>query len=190
MISIKQKVVVSVTMVVAAYVSWVNAAELNQVVPNKSTLSFISKQMNVPVDGSFKRFSAKIAFDPAKPQAAKAQFDVDMDSIDAGSNEANDEVKAKDWFNVKVFPKATFVSEKIKALGSNRYEVTGPLTIKGKTQQVTAPFTLSLQGKTGIFDGAFTLKRTDFGLGEGTWADVSVVANEVQMKFHIVAEAH
>lgn len=165
----------------------VRAVEFNQVLNDQSTLTFVSKQMSVPVEGKFKLFSTRLAFDPAKLQSAKAQIEITMSSIDAGSKEANDEVTGKDWFDVKAFPTAKFVSTAIKSLGGNRYEVSGPLTIKGKTHTVTAPFTFIQHSNTAMFDGGFALKRTDFGIGEGSWSDPSVVSNEVQIKFHVVA---
>jgi len=163
------------------------AAEFNQFQAGKSSLTFVSKQMGVPIDGSFRKFSASLAFDPAKPAAATARLDLDLNSIDAGSRDANDEVVGKPWFNVKVFPTATFVSSTVRPLGGDKYELVGKLTIKGKSQDVTAPFTFRQDGGNGVFDGAFVLKRLEFGVGDGVWSDVSTVANEVQIKFHIVA---
>lgn len=164
-----------------------SAVEFGTVQADKSTLAFTSKQMGVPVDGKFRKFTAAVTFDPAKPAAASAKLDLDLGSIDAGSADANSEVVGKGWFNVKVFPNATFVSSTVKALGGDRYELAGKLTIKGKTQDLVAPVTFRQEGGNGVFDGTFTLKRLDFAIGEGAWSDVSTVANEVQIKFHIVA---
>jgi len=165
------------------------AAEFNLVQTDKSTLAFAYKQMGVPMEGNFGRFSVRINFDPARVNAAQAQIEVDLASIDTGSNEANDEVAGKQWFNTKAFPSAQFVSTGVKALGGNRYEVLGKLTLKGKALDVAAPFTFRQEGASGIFDGAFILKRLDYAIGEGAWTDVSAVANEIQIKFHVVAHA-
>ena len=167
--------------------STAQAAEYTAIQTDKSTLSFTYKQMGVAMDGSFKRFNAQISFDPTKPANAKATFDLDLASIDTGSEEADDEVKDKNWFNTKVFPRARFESTNFKPLGSNRYEVSGKMTIKGKTQLITAPFTFTPQGNNALADGAFTLKRADYGIGEGAWSDFGVVANEIQIKFHFLA---
>lgn len=163
------------------------AVSYSTVQATQSRLSFVFKQMNVPVEGKFNRFAAQIDFNPAKPEAGHAAFTVDIASIDAGSAEANGEVVGKNWFNAKVFPQAKFASTAIKALGGNRYQVTGNLTIKGRSRPVTAPFTFTPQGAQGAFDGGFVLKRADFGLGEGEWADFSTVANEIQIKVHLLA---
>jgi len=78
-----------------------------KVIPAQSSIKFVSKQMNVPVEGQFKRFDATVTFDPKKPEATKAQFEVDLASIDLGSVEGDTEVKKKPWLNVAAFPKAT-----------------------------------------------------------------------------------
>lgn len=167
----------------------VQAVEYGVVQADKSTLTFTSRQMGVPVQGSFPKFTTRIAFDPARPDAAKVDLSIDLASIDAGSKDANDEVVGKQWFNVRMFPAASFTSGAVKTLGGGRFEVAGPLTIKGKSVPVTAAFTFKVDGAFGVFDGGFTLKRIDFAIGEGPWADLSTVANEIQVNFHVVAAA-
>ena len=166
-----------------------HAIEYGSVLADKSSVSFASRQMGVPVQGSFPKFITKLSFDPSKPEAAKVELSIDLATIDAGSKDANDEVVGKQWFNVKLFPMATFTSNAVKSVGSGSYEVTGALTIKGKSAPVTAAFTYKTEGSNGVFDGGFTLKRIDFAIGEGPWADVSTVANEIQVKFRVVAAA-
>ena len=162
------------------------AVEFKQVQVNESTVTFGYKQMGVPMEGKFAKFTAQTSFDPAKLAKAQARIDIDLASIDTGSEEGNDEVKAKAWFNTQAFPSAGFVSTSVKSLGGNRYEATGKLTIKGKTLDIVAPFTFQANGTRGLFDGVFTIKRLDYNIGEGVWTDVSTVANEIQIKFHIV----
>jgi polyisoprenoid-binding protein YceI len=166
-----------------------SAIEFNQFQANKSALSFVSKQMNVPVEGQFKSFRSKIAFDPAKPAAAKAEFEIDLASIDAGSKDANDEVATKAWFDTKAFPLAKFVATSVKPLGNNRFEVAGKMSIKGRTLDLTTPVTLRQEGNSATFEGSLVLKRADYAIGEGMWADFGTVANEVQIKFRLVAIA-
>lgn len=163
------------------------AVEYKSVIADKSAINFTFKQMNVGMDGHFKKFNTQLSFDPANVAAAKVTLDVDLASIDTGSSDGDDEVVGKLWFNTKAFPKATFVSSAIKPLGGNRYEVAGQLTIKGKSQPVVALTTMTVQGDQAAFDGSFVIKRADFAIGEGQWADFGVVANEIQVKFHVLA---
>lgn len=165
------------------------AAEFSEVQAGKSTLTFAYRQMNVPMEGRFNKFSARIAFDPAKPDSAQAKIEVDLASINTGFSDSDDEVAGKLWFNTQAFPAAQFVSTGVKALGNNRYEALGKLTIKGKSLDIAAPFTFRQEGATAIFDGTFNLKRLDYAIGEGIWADLGTVANEVRVAFLIVAGA-
>lgn len=169
--------------------SHASALEFKQVLANESSVTFFYKQMGVPLDGKFNKFAAQLAFDPAKIASAQARIDIDVASIDTGSTEANDEVIGKLWFNAKIYPTASFVSTGLKALGGNRYEATGKLSIKGRTLEVKAPVTFQTTGNRGAFDGGFTIKRLDYAIGEGEWTDVGTVANEIQIKFHLVVNA-
>lgn len=152
----------------------------------KSEITFVSKQMNVPVQGRFKKFTAQIAFDPKQPASSKADIEVDLTSIDTGSAEANDEVGKKTWFNTSAFPTAQFSSSAVAQTGPDRYEARGKLSIKGISQDVTAPFSVKRAGDVVTYDGGFTLKRLQFKIGEGAWSDTETVADEVQVKFRIV----
>ncbi|GAB1235183.1 YceI family protein [Ferrigenium sp. UT5] len=165
------------------------AAGFDEVLRQESTITFTYQQMGVNMDGTFGKFSAQAAFDPARLDKAQARIEIDLASIDTGVDEANDEVAGKLWFDTKNFPAASFVATGVKTLGGNHYEAIGKLTIKGRTQDVVAPFTFQPGATRGVFDGVFTIKRLDFNIGEGLWADVSAVANEIQIKFHLVVAA-
>ena len=162
------------------------AAEYSHVQSDKSSVTFESRQMSVPVDGVFKKFTANVKINPAKPEEGSAKIEIDLASIDAGSAEANDEVKGKNWFSVAECPVASFVSSSVKSLGAGNFEAAGKLSIKGKTMVVQAPFTLKEDKGLLIVKGAFTLKRLDYGIGSGLWSDTSVVADEVKIKFNLL----
>ena len=157
-----------------------------KVVADKSHIRFAFKQMNVPVEGRFRKFDATVSFDPKKPEATRAQFEVELGSIDLGSPEGETEARRKPWLNVDAFPKAKFVASSVKAAGPGRYEATGPLTIKGASLNVTAPFTLVDAGGTRTVEGQFPLKRLQFKIGEGPWSDTETVADEVTVRFRFV----
>ena len=164
-----------------------HAVEYTTVLPKQSRVDFEFRQMGVPIKGGFKRFTVQMAFDPAKPEAARATIEIDLASIDAGSREADDESAGKLWFNRSMYPKATFVSSAVKPLGNNRFELAGTLTLKGRSRDMVIPVTYTPGKNASTFDGSFVLRRLDFGIGEGMWADVSTVANEVPVKFRIAA---
>lgn len=153
------------------------------VVPAQSQITFVSKQMGVPVEGQFKKFDAQIAFDPAKLATSKVSFTVDTGSATLGVKESDAELPKPIWFNVPKFPQATFQSSAIKALGGGKYEVAGKLSIKGASQDITVPVTMTQSGASTTATGSFGIKRLAFKIGENEWADTSMVADDVQVKF-------
>ena len=150
---------------------------------SKSSIRFESRQMNVPVEGRFRRFEGTVAFDPNKPEATRADFEVDLASIDLGNAEGETEVRRKPWFNVDVHPKARFVSRSVRSVGPARYEARGTLTIKGESRDIVAPFSLAESGGMRTVDGQFTIKRLQFRIGEGPWSDTETVADDVLVRF-------
>jgi polyisoprenoid-binding protein YceI len=99
----------------------------------------------------------------------------------------NKEVAKKEWFSSAQFPKATFTSTAIKSAGAGKLTVSGKLTIKGKVADVSFPLTVKADGKNQVFDGALPIKRLAFNIGEGEWKDTGMVADDVTIKFHVVA---
>jgi polyisoprenoid-binding protein YceI len=162
------------------------AAELTQVDMKKSSVNFLTRQMNVPLEGRFKTFTARIAIDPAKPENGRAAIDIDVASIDSGSQEGDEEAIGKDWFDTARYPKASFVSSGVKPLGGGKYQALGKLTIKGKSKDVSVPFTLRPDAGGLWFEGGFTMRRLEFGVGSGAWGDPDTVADAVQVRFKIL----
>jgi len=164
------------------------AVEYTSLDAEASSISFGYSQMNVKMDGSFGEMKAtEFSFDPANPEAAKVVVEVVLASIDAGYEEANTELEKEEWLALSAHPLATFTSSKVEALDDNRYQVTGDLSIKGNTREVTVPFTFKEDGDAGVFEGSFTFQRADFSVGEGEWKDFSIVANDILITFHVVA---
>jgi polyisoprenoid-binding protein YceI len=145
----------------------------------------------VALNGRFKRFTVQSNFSPKSPQSSQIGFTIDLGSV-AINAETDGELAKPDWFNTGKFPQATFQSTAIKALGGGRFEAAGKLAIKGIARDLVVPFQLAQAGgnppATSTATGGFTLKRLDFKVGDGDWADTSVVANEVQVKFKLVLQ--
>ena len=162
-------------------------ASAQGVLVDKSEIRFTSKQMGVNVDGRFRKWTANVVFLPADLAKSSAAFDIDIASIDLASADSENEIKDKVWFDTAKFPIAHFASTSLKDVGGGKYEVAGTLSMKGVSKSTVVPISISKDaaGNT-VADGTFTIKRLDFKLGEGEWADTSTVANEVQVKFRMV----
>lgn len=161
------------------------AATYQSVLAEKSSISFRYKQMGVAMDGKFAKFQSTLQLDTAKPEAARASFEIDLASVDTGSAEGDDEVVGKSWFHTAAFPKAQFVLKQLKATGPDRYEASGTLSIKGRTRELKFPLTHVAQGGKGFLNASFNLARADFAVGEGVWSKFDVIGNEVQVSFQL-----
>ena len=157
-----------------------------QLVAAGSEIGFTTKQMGVPVDGKFGKFSAQIALDPKQPETGSVAFVIDTGSARFGSAELDAEVPKATWLNVPKFPQASFQSSAIKAAGPGRFEVAGKLSIKGSVRDIVVPVAVTQTAGTSTASGAFTIKRLDFKVGEAEWADTSMLANDIQVRFKLV----
>lgn len=161
------------------------AAASSPIDAGKSRIVATFTQMGVDVDGHFNTFEGSVSYDAANPAASSAELSIDTASFDIGDEEYNAEVRKKEWFDSKTHPVATFRSTAIRALGPDRFEATGTLALKGKTQTVTAPVTVTTQGRLRHFEGQVPVSRAAFGLGDAGWDEV--LEDKVLVKFVIVA---
>src|SRR3990167_7738614 len=149
-----------------------------------SAQAALAQQQLVPAQSEV-QFSAQVAFDPAKLATSKIAFTVDTGSATLGSRETDAELPKPTWFNVPKFPQAQFESTAIKALGGGKFEVAGKLTIKGTAQNVVVPVALTQSGPTTTATGTLPIKRLAFKIGENEWANTSMVADDVAVKFKL-----
>ena len=151
-----------------------------------SEIAFTTRQMGVPVEGKFGKFSAQVMLDPKKPESGSVAFTIDTGSARFGSAELDAEVPKATWLNVPKFPQAGFQSTAIKSAGAGKFEVAGKLTIKGMTQNVVVPVQLAQTGANSTATGSFSIKRLAFKVGDGEWTDTSLLADDVQIRFKLV----
>ncbi|WP_137895103.1 YceI family protein [Ramlibacter sp. 2FC] len=161
------------------------AQPMAKLVPGESRIAFVSKQMGVPVEGVFKRFDAQIAFDPKKPENGSVALQIDTASASIGVAPVDMELPKAVWFDVARFPKASFQSSAIKAMGDGRYEVLGKLSLKGHARELAVPVTIAQAEGKSVASGSFTLRRLEFQVGDGEWRDTAMVADEVQVRFKL-----
>lgn len=151
----------------------------------QSRIEFVSRQMGVPVAGHFAEWSADIHLDGTTPANSHARLVVETASIATGSPEADTEVRRRSWLDVAGFPRATFTSSNVRRTGTDRFEASGTLTIKDRSHDIHVPFTVRPDGDGQRVSGEFRIRRADFNVGSGMWADFDVVANDVVIRFAI-----
>jgi polyisoprenoid-binding protein YceI len=162
-------------------------AAAQSVLVDKSEIRFVSKQMGVKAEGRFRKWKANVVFSPAALATSKAEFDIDLASIDLASSESETEVRGQPWFDTAKFSVAHFVSTSIKDRGADRYDIAGQLSMKGITRDCVVPITVKSDAAGNrVAEGSFVVKRLDYKIGEGLWADTDTVANEVNVAVRIV----
>ena len=154
---------------------------------DKSEIRFISRQMGANVEGRFRKWKANVDFRPNDLAKSRAEFTVDLGSIDLASEESETEIMRPRWFDTAKFPVATFQSTAMKGLGGDKYEIAGKLTLKGIVRDETIPIEVKRDAAgNSVASGEFTIKRLEFKIGDGQWADPSVVADEVLVRVRMV----
>lgn len=157
-----------------------------RLLPEQSRIAFTSRQMGVPVEGRFKRFDAQLALDPLRPEDGQVLLHIDTGSA-VLSPMADAELPKAPWFDSARFPQAVFRSTAIRATAPGHLEVSGRLELKGSTRALTVPVTIErVPGQDAVASGSFALRRLDFKVGEGEWADTAMVADEVRVSFRLV----
>ena len=162
------------------------AAEYTRVNTTASQISFTYNQLGSRMYGTFGKFEATLDFNTDNLANARTTLQIDLGSIDAGSENANTELVKPAWFDTEKYPVAVFESSHFTKVDEHRYHVVGQLTLKGITRDVEIPVELKPDNAVGIFDGELVLERDEFGLGAGEWAD-SVVSKDINIKFRVVA---
>jgi len=150
----------------------------------KSSIIATFRQENVPVDAPLKKFNGRIDYNAAQPNAAKAALEVDTGSLDMGSKDYDAEVRKKEWLDSSTYPKASFISTSVKPGAAGHFDATGTLTMKGKTQTLTVPVSVTQAGTAMVFDGAFEISRAYFVIGSKEWE--GEVDDKVKVRFHLV----
>lgn len=157
----------------------------------ESTLRFKGTQMGKGFEGSILQFTPVIHFDPADLPNSRVSVDIDIRTIDAGDSDRNKNLLGPDWLDVIEFPSAHFETLGFKKTGDNAYVADATLTIRGAIQEIELPFTLDItedgNKDKAVMTGAVTLDRSKFKLGQGDWADPSVIANEIPVEVKITA---
>jgi len=150
-----------------------------------SSLSFTGRYQGEAFNGSFPGFKTTLRFDPAQLATSKLDVNIPLATATTRNADYDGEMRGETFFASKRFPQARYTATKFRALGNNRFAADGTLTLRGVTKPVVLTFTWT-PGAQPVLEGSAAVKRLDFGIGGGEWADVSVIANEVQVKTRVV----
>jgi polyisoprenoid-binding protein YceI len=152
----------------------------------KSTLEYSFVQAGAQNKGTFKKYT--VTLDVATDNPSKLDVVIDMASLDTGDKERDDTLRGADLFDVAKNPQARFTSTQITKSGAG-YDAVGKLTLRGVTKDVHIPFTLRSATEHGksvsYLEGKTTIKRLDFGVGQGDWKSTEWVGNDVGISYSV-----
>ncbi|MEO6519969.1 MAG: YceI family protein, partial [Pseudoxanthomonas sp.] len=154
------------------------ALAANYVQAPGSTLVFASKYDGEVFTGKFASFTATLSFDPARLTASKLDVLIPLVGTSTGNGDRDATLSGNDFFNVASFAQARYTASTFRALGGNQYAADGTLSLRGINKPVTLTFTWT-PGAQPVLAGKTTVKRLDFGVGGGDWADTKTIPNEV-----------
>ncbi len=151
--------------------------------PTHSEIQFKVKHLVIStVTGYFRSFNGTIESEGDSFEGANVTFEADVDSIDTNTEDRDNHLKSDDFFNAEKYPKLKFESTSFKNISGDNYELTGNLTIRDITKEVTLDVTHggTVQDPYGQTKAGFelsgTINRKDFDL---KWNAVTEAGNVV-----------
>jgi polyisoprenoid-binding protein YceI len=152
-----------------------------------SSIHFSSSYEGTAFGGGFSRWDAAIRFDPANLAGSSVTATIDVASVATGDADRDQALPTDTLLAAAKFPRAVFAAHAFKALGADRYEAVGTLTLRGVTKPLTLPFTLAIKGREARMNAAVDLDRLAFGVGQKEWRSTASLPAAVNLKIAISA---
>ncbi|HUB60437.1 MAG TPA: YceI family protein [Puia sp.] len=171
--------------VLCSYAQSPSAAHSFLPVDEGSTISFRIKNFGFNTEGSFKGLQGAIFFDPQNTAADSFDVSIDAASVNTDNGMRDDHLRKDSYFDVEKYPRIRFVSTGVTAVDrKGHYKLTGRLTIKATTKEISFPFLAAPAGDDYIFTGSFTINRRDFDVG-----GASTLSNDLTVSLTVLARA-
>ena len=149
-----------------------------------SEIGFVIKNFGISIKGSFSGVSGTITWDAQHPDKCLFDVSVDAASVNTDNSMRDDHLKKESFFDAEKYPRIHFVSTGISGPDrSGHYTVTGKLTIKATTKDISFPFVVTSLGDDLIFKGGFNLNRRDFDVGGS-----NTVSNQLTVSLTVLAQ--
>ena len=150
-----------------------------------SSLVFAGSYQGQVFTGRFPDFSTRLTFDPAQLATSKLDVTIPLASATTANADYDTQMRGDAFLDAGRFAQAHYVATKFRALGGNRYAADGTLTLHGVSKPVTLTFTWT-PGAQPVLTGKATVKRLEFGVGGGDWADTSLIPDAIEVSAKVV----
>ncbi|MGY0561606.1 YceI family protein [Luteimonas sp. A277] len=147
-------------------------------------LTFASEYQGDTFVGSFPGFRTTMSFDPARPQDARLDVTIPLAGASTDNADRDSTLQGSAFFNVARFAQARYTAEGFSHLGGDNYSADGVLELRGVKKPVTLEFTLT-SGDRPALAGRARISRLAFDVGGGTWADLSIIPDEVAVSTRV-----
>lgn len=149
-----------------------------------SSLVFAGSYQGETFTGSFPAFTTRLTFDPRQLQNAHLHVRIPLAGATTGKPDYDSEMRGKAFLDSSKFPQATYTANRFRALGGNRYAADGTLALRGVEKPVTLTFTWT-PGARAVLVGKASVKRLDFGVGGGEWADTNLIPDQIAISTRV-----
>ena len=156
------------------------------VVRDGSSIELTVRALGGSHQGRFEDWRGDIAFDPAAPGRTRATVVVQAASLRMRSSALTRRAVGAGLLDAAHHPVIRFELRSLEPLGGGQYSAGAEITMKGRTRPVSFPLDLRVTGDRAHLTGAFTLDRTQFGIGTtGAWN--RVIGREVRVRVALQA---
>jgi polyisoprenoid-binding protein YceI len=152
--------------------------------PKSSRLEFTGVQAGAEFKGAFRKFSAAVEFAPDALPASRFDVQIELNSVDTMDKDRDGTIRGSDIFDVAHWPTARYVTRSF-AKTATGFTAQGTLTLRGVTKDVPIDFRFTPSATGAKLEGTATLKRLDFGAGQGDWKSTEWVADAVKISFSL-----
>lgn len=149
-----------------------------------SSLRFEFNQAGAQSGGEFRKFTTELAYDEKNLAASSLRVTVQIGSLDTQDQERDITLKDADLFDAATFPTAVYAARSLDKT-ANGVVAVGTLTLRGVTKDLRLPLTIRQTAQGIELSGAATIKRLEYGIGQGEWASTEWVGDDVKLTYKV-----
>lgn len=159
-----------------------------------SAVTFRVRHLGISwVNGKFTDWKGELVYDPANPTAASVVAIIQTKSVDTDNERRDNDIRSGNYLAVDSFPEMRFVSKRVQKVDDTHLRVTGDLTLRGVTKEVTLDTEVSAvmngqRAKRIAFTSTTVINRMDFGVTFNRLTEgAQVVGTDIRITIDIEA---